>query len=409
MNNKLWTKNFTIITLGTAISLFGSAISSFATGLLILDYTGSVFLFAIYMILYELPRIFVPTLVGPILDKFSRRRAIYLLDFCSSVIYAVYGFVLMKGEPGFVPLVIGIALLGTIGSAYNVAYESFYPLLVTEGNMGKAYSISSTMQSLIMVVTPLSIFLYHQIGIAPLFFINALTYLLAAIFETQIQVEEKYVMKKQEKFGIRQYRDTFKEGIEYLKQNRGLLFIVAYFTFSSFSGGGHMVAGLPYFRDTYGVRGEYIFIFVEGCHIVGRVLAGAFHYRHKIKPEYKFTIAFCVYLYIAFVGGTYLYMPIIVMMIMNLTMGLASMTSYNIRISATQSYVPDENKGRFNGTFQMMSTAGMMMGEFISGYMADIMDKRFVISIFCLIEFLAAWAFMFRGRKEVSRIYNRET
>ena len=170
-----------------------------------------------------------------------------------------------------------------------------------------------------------------------------------------------------------------------------------------------MVVGLPYFRETYGVRGEYIFIFVEGCHVLGRVLAGAYHYRHKIKPDHKFTIAFCVYLYIAFVGGTYLYMPIIVMMLMNLTMGLASMTSYNIRISATQNYVPDDKKGRFNGTFHMMTTLGMMLGELPSGYLADIMDKRLVISLFCIIEFIAAWAVMFRGRKHVSEIYNRET
>ena len=60
---KLWTKNFTIITLGTAVSLFGNVISGFATGLLVLDYTGSVFLFAIYMILYDLPRIVMPQLI----------------------------------------------------------------------------------------------------------------------------------------------------------------------------------------------------------------------------------------------------------------------------------------------------------------------------------------------------------
>ena len=405
----LWTKNFTIITVGTIISMLGSVIASFATGLLVLDYTGSVFLFAIYMILYEVPRIFVPTLVGPFLDKFSRRKTIYVLDFITAGVYGIFGLIMTYGELSFPILVIGITVIGTISSIYNVAYESLYPMLVSKGNMGKAYSISSTMESLVMVMTPLSIYLYHEIGIAPLFFINMVSYLIAAIFETQIKVEEEYVKGKDEKFGISQYTKTYREGLRYLKENPGLMFIALYFMFSAFSGSGHMVVGLPYFRETYGVRGEYIFIFVEGCHILGRVLAGAYHYRHKIKPEHKFTIAFCVYLYIAFVGGTYLYMPIIVMMLMNLSMGLASMTSYNIRISATQNYVPNEKKGRFNGTFHMMNTLGMMVGELLSGYMADIMDKRYVISIFCAIEFLAAWAIMFRGRKHVSEIYNRET
>ena len=169
---KLWTKNFTIITLGTAVSLFGNVISGFATGLLVLDFTGSVFLFAIYMILFDLPKVVMPQIIGPILDKFSRRKMIYTLDFISAAIYGLFGLVLLKGDINYVLLTAGCAMLGIISSVYTVTYDSLYPLLITEGNMGKAYSISSTMESLLMIVTPLSAYLYHKIGIAPLFFID---------------------------------------------------------------------------------------------------------------------------------------------------------------------------------------------------------------------------------------------
>ena len=408
-NNPLWTKNFTIITIGTMVSLLGSAIAGFATGLLVLDYTGSVFLFAIYMILYELPRIFMPSLAGPYLDKYSRRKIIYTLDFISAAIYGAFGLVILRGELSFVPLVIGASLLGAVNSVYNVAYDSFYPLLISEGNMSKAYSISSTMESMVMVVTPLSVFLYHQIGIAPLFFINMATFFIAAVFETQIKVEEKYVIKEGETFGLKQYKETFKEGMDYLKSEPGLFAIVFYFMFSAFSGGGHMIIGLPYFRDTYGVRGEYIFIFVMAFEMIGRVVAGGFHYRHKIKTERKFNTALIVYMYIAIIGGIYLFVPIPLMMIMMFSMGAMAMTSYNIRISTTQHYVPDEKKGRYNGTFQMMNTFGLMAGELLSGAMADHLDKRLVVLIFSAIEFAAAWLIMFRARNHVGKIYNQET
>ena len=407
--NPLWTKNFTIITVGTIVSMIGTAIAGFATGLLILDYTESVFLFAIYMILYEAPRIFMPSLAGPYLDKFSRRRTIYTLDFVAAGIYGIFGLIMLKGEIGFLPLVIGASILGAVNSVYNVAYDSFYPLLITEGNMGKAYSISSTLESLVMVVSPLSIFLYHQIGIAPLFFINMATFFIAAVFEMQIKVEEKYVIKETENFGLKQYKETFKEGMEYLKSEAGLFCIVFYFMFSAFSGGGHMIIGLPYFRDVYGIRGEYIFILVMGFEVLGRVSAGAFHYRHKIKPDNKFKIAFIVYVSIAIIGGIYLYMPIWLMILMMFTMGAMGMTSYNIRIATTQNYVPDEKKGRYNGTFQMMNTFGMMSGEFIAGGLADLFDKRLVVLMFSAIELVAAWLIMFRGRNHVSKIYNQET
>ncbi len=406
---KLWTKNFTIITLGTAVSLFGNVISGFATGLLVLDYTGSVFLFAIYMILFDLPRVVMPQVIGPILDKFSRRKMIYTLDFMSAGIYGLFGLILLKGDINYVLLTMGCAMLGIISSIYTVAYDSFYPLLITEGNMGKAYSISSTMESLLMIVTPLSAYLYHTIGIAPLFFIDCASYFIAAVFETQIRVKEEYVIEKGQKFGLSQYKETFKEGMDYLKLEPGLMAVACYFMFSSFSGGANMIIGLPYYRGAYGIKGEYIFMIVGAGMMIGRLLAGVFHYRHKIKPENKFRIAFIVYLTIAVFGGTYLYTPIPCMVAMTFIMGIFGMTSYNIRISSTQSYVPHEKKGRFNGTFQMMSTFGMLAGELLSGVMADFMDKRLVLLCFGILEFSAAWFFMYRKRKDVADIYNRET
>ena len=406
---KLWTKNFTIITLGTAVSLFGNVISGFATGLLVLDYTGSVFLFAIYMILFDLPRVIMPQMIGPILDKFSRRKMIYTLDFMSAAIYGLFGLILLKGDINYVLLTIGCAILGIISSIYTVAYDSFYPLLITEGNMGKAYSISSTMESLLMIVTPLSAYLYHNIGIAPLFFIDCASYFIAAVFETQIRVKEEYVIEKGQKFGLSQYKETFKEGMDYLKLEPGLMAVACYFMFSSFSGGANMIIGLPYFRGVYGTMGEYIFMIVGGAMMLGRLLAGVFHYRHKLKPESKFNIAFIVYLSIAIIGGSYLFTPVPCMVAMTFASGVLGMTSYNIRISATQAYVPHEKKGRFNGTFQMMSTFGMLAGELLSGAMADFMDKRMVLVCFSALEFAAAWMFMYRKRKDVSKIYNRET
>ena len=82
--NKLWTKNFTIITLGTVVSMLGNAISGFAIGLLVLDYTQSTFLFALFMVVYNLPKIIMPLVAGPYLDRFSRAKVIYTLDFISA-------------------------------------------------------------------------------------------------------------------------------------------------------------------------------------------------------------------------------------------------------------------------------------------------------------------------------------
>ena len=51
-NNRLWTRDFTIITLGSVISMLGNDAAGFAMSLLVLDYTGSSFYYAVYLAVY---------------------------------------------------------------------------------------------------------------------------------------------------------------------------------------------------------------------------------------------------------------------------------------------------------------------------------------------------------------------
>ena len=94
--NRLWTKDYTIITIGSIESIFvqvgymlGNSMAGFAMSLFVLDYTQSPLYYAIYMFLYTLPQIAAPVLAGPLMDRFSRRRTIYMLDFASTAIYAL--------------------------------------------------------------------------------------------------------------------------------------------------------------------------------------------------------------------------------------------------------------------------------------------------------------------------------
>ena len=185
----LWTRDFTIITLGSVVSMLGNAMSGFALSLLVLDYTESSLLYAIYIATFTAPQIIAPIFSGAILDRFSRKRTIYTLDFISAGIYAMAAFILSRGWFSFPVLAVWCFIIGTINSVYMVAYESFYPMLITEGNYSKAYSIASVLETLSAVMIPISTYVYNKVGIAPLLGINAVCFLTAAIAETQIRAE----------------------------------------------------------------------------------------------------------------------------------------------------------------------------------------------------------------------------
>lgn len=61
----LWTYDFTVITIGSFISLVGNALSNFALSLLVLDYTGSTFLYMLFQVSFQLPIMICPVLAGP--------------------------------------------------------------------------------------------------------------------------------------------------------------------------------------------------------------------------------------------------------------------------------------------------------------------------------------------------------
>ena len=189
----LWTRDFTIITLGSVVSMLGNTLSGFAMNLMVLDYTGSTLLYALYNILYMLPNVLAPVLAGPFLDRRSRKKTIYTLDFITSGLFAVLTVILLFGGFSFYILAAANLLLGAIGGIYFVAYDSFYPLLISEGNFQKAYSVSSTLETLTVVMVPVSTFIYKTFGILPLFAVNTATYLIAAVMETRIRAEERYI------------------------------------------------------------------------------------------------------------------------------------------------------------------------------------------------------------------------
>lgn len=408
LEKKLWTKNFTIITVGSVISMIGNSLAGFATGLLVLDYTESTFLYALYMVLYTLPQVLVPSLAGPFIDKFSRRKTIYMLDFISGIIYALFALIVFTDNLNYVFLVVGCTMIGAINSIYMVTYDSFYPMLITEGYYSKAYSVASTLESLTALVVPISVLIYNLIGIGPLFLIDTVSFFVAAIMETRIHVEEKYVKKEGEVFGLHQYRKTFVEGIAYLRNEKGLMAITLYFSMNFMCGASLGILLLPYFRSNI-PNGEYFYLCVMGCMFIGRMVGGGIHYKRKIKPERKFLVAILVYTTISIIEGSFLYFPIAIMMVMNFMDGILGITSYNIRIAATQSYIPHENKGRFNGIFLMLTTIGNLIGQFMSGLLSEFFPERYIISAFMSLNLLAVFIFIYGRRKHVKKIYNRET
>lgn len=407
----LWTRDFTIITIGSVISMFGNALSGFAMSLMVLDISNSTMLYAVYIAMYTIPQLILPIISGAILDRFSRKKMIYTLDFISAGLYVLMAGILHTGWFSFPVFAVYCLILGSIQSTYMVAYESFYPLLIQEGNFQKAYSIASVLETLSAVMVPVSAFLYRQIGLSPLLAVNGLCFFAAAVMETRIRAEEQYIQTQREEETQNSRRTSqvlldIREGFAYLYSEKGLLAIAVYFAFSSICGGVSNVLVLPWFKSAF-QDGEYVYMLVWGMALAGRAIGGMIHYRIRLPQEQRYAAALAVYVSISIMEGIYLFTPVPAMMLLCFLIGIGGITSYTIRVSATQSYVPDERKGRFNGAFNMLSTAGALIGELLAGTMSRFVSERIVLLSVMLLCAIAAMVFIGGGRKYVAEIYNR--
>lgn len=399
---RLWTRDFTIITLGTVVSMLGNAVSGFAISLLVLDYTGSVFLYALYMVVYNLPKVVMPLVAGPYLDSYSRKRAIYTLDFISAGLYTGIFLLLKAGLFSYGPFLALCFFIGCIDSSYEVAYESLYPTLIPEGCFSRAYSISSLIYPFAVIMVPVASFVYELVGLEPLFAFNAATFFVAACFETRIRGGDTHIRTEHGTM-LREFR----EGLAYLKGEPGLMVIAVYFFFSMLVGSGGSALWLPYFRSAPGL-GLETYVYVMAANVLGRLAGGVVHYRVHLKARHKFAVALTVYASISFLEGGFVFAPKGLMLLMCFVSGFLAVNSYNIRISATQSYVPDSCRARFNGVFLMFTTLGSVIGQLAAGALAEFLPIRGVIAGLQLVGLVGVFTIIWPGRSHVKSIYNRE-
>jgi MFS family permease len=408
LKNKLWTRDFTIVTLGTVVSMLGNAVAGFAMGLLVLDYTNSIFLYALFMICYSLPRIVLPMFAGPFLDRFPRKRIIYTLDFISCGLFLFVFTLLQKGYFNYASYLVLSMLIGSIDSVYSVAYDSFYPTLISEGNYTRAYSISSLIYPLsTAIMVPIAGLCYKSIGLAPLFLFNAVTFLIAAIAETQIKANEAHAQRREnERFDSKRFVQDLRDGVTYLREERGLNAITWYFFITMLTNSLCMTLALPYFKALPSTDGVMQYTFVMGAATIGRLIGGGIHYFFRYPAAKKYAIALLVYISICFIDGVYLFFPLWAMLVFMLADGVLGVTSFNIRISGTQSFLPDAMRGRFNGIFQMLCILGSIIGQLIAGVLGDKLPIRGIIAGAMVFNLLGVFFVIIPNGRHVRKIYN---
>ncbi len=242
---------YLIIWFGQVASTIGSSLTSFALSLWIYDESGSVSLFAINLLAYNIPSLIAKPIGGVLADRWHRKWLILGGD-TGAAVMTIFVFILtVNGQLHIWHIYLLTASSAVFTAIQWPAYMSTIPLLVPKNQLGRASGLNQAGDAVGQLLGPLiagSLYIIDGVGIQGILFIDFVTFLLAAITLVFIKIplhkgtQEIRVTDLQPSQGIygtlraeaRQMLIEMKLAWEYVRVRTGLFHLLLYFTLINF-------------------------------------------------------------------------------------------------------------------------------------------------------------------------------
>jgi len=191
MDKRLFSKNFSFLLLGQALSMFGTNMIQFVISLYILDATGSAAIFGAVTAINYFPAIFLSPFGGVIADRGDKRKLMAMLDGGYCVIALLIGMA-FQGQGSFI-LAAGLRIVLAIIATFEAPVSSAcIPLIVKKEDLAGAHAVSGQISSLSGLLAPLlSGLLYSMAGpdrVHCIAYLCAGFFLLAAVAESLLNL-----------------------------------------------------------------------------------------------------------------------------------------------------------------------------------------------------------------------------
>ena len=406
MKKTLWTADVVRITLATSLGAAGGILSGFALSFLVFDETGSTLASALVLAISLLPGAVLPLLIAPLMDRHARKPFLVGGDAVNALLYALAGIYLLRCQFSYT-VYLGFSLLLACLSAFDeLAYSSFYPLLLPEGMEEKGYTVSSMLYPVLKVLMmPVAAALFNTLGVARLLLIQSALSLLAALIESRITVHE--TPRGGGRFSLRVWWGDLREAAAYLKKEKGLRALYDYMAVTNGMAAGYSPLLVAFFRTAPGFTAAMYSLF-SVAEFAGRSLGGVVRYRYTLPENKRFSFVFFVYQTYELMDVLLLWLPYPLMLANRAACGFLGINSATIRQAAVQRYLPDHLRARVNAYESMLVTAASAVLSLAVGSLGEVMDYRLCVSLCAAATMLFCWGSVFRRRGEVREVLRGE-
>lgn len=364
-----WKKDIVLFLTSQTISLFGSSLVQYAIMWYITLETQSGVMMTIFIICGFVPTFFLAPFAGVWADRYNRKVIIILSDTIIATVTLIMAIVFIMGYKEFWLLFTISAIRGLGGAVQMPTVNALIPQIVPEDKLMKVNGTNSSIQSLIMVVSPIaSGALLSMASIELIFFIDVTTAgiaVLTLLFFLRIPPHAKALVKQK----VSYYTDL-REGFHYIRNH---VYVRKFFIFCSLF--FILVSPVAFLTPLQVARsfGNDVWrltmieiTFSAGMIIGGIIMASWGGFRNKI---YTMVLACLIMgagtVALGFIPIFWLYN--VVMAVVGLAMPMMNTPSTVL----LQQKVEEEFLGRVFGVLSMISSSMMPLGMLVFGPLSD--------------------------------------
>lgn len=404
MQHKLWTKNYTLLMVASALGAIGGIAGSFALSFLVFEKTGSTLASALILAIQVIPGFLIPTFLAPWMDRFPRKPFLVAGDLINGIFYGAAGIYLLYQPFNYLGYLAFSLLLACLSSFDSLAYNSIYPNLIPKGMEEKGYAVSSMLYPVLnLMMMPLAALLMNTIGVAWILIGQGALSLLAALTESRIKLVEQNHLNG-ESYSFSMWLQDFKDGFAYLRKEKGLQSIYAYMAVTNGVAQGYGPLLVAFFSTVPGFT-SVMYAMFSVAEFLGRSLGGLFCYHVQIDKKKKFGFAFLVYQIYEAMDMILLWLPYPLMLLNRGFIGFLGINSATMRQAAVQKYIPDEYRARVNSLEGVVILAASSVLSLFVGALGEVLDYRVCLSVCALISLAFCWATIWRKRADIHAIY----
>ena len=383
MKAKTLNRNFLLLIIGQASSMFGTVLLKFTVSLLILDLTSSAALFGTITAISYLPPVFLSPIGGIIADRNNKRNLMIALDSLYGII-AVLLVLSLSFSHVLILITIIMVGLAVVSSFETPVVQSSIPLIQEKDSLIQSNAIVSQINMLANLIVPLLAgLLYSAVGKAYLqdvriiFLGCAICFFSAAILEAFIKIPQ--IALPPISNPLHTIKRDLDESLYFLTSKqiyvfKAILLNAAFVLLIQ----PLITTGTPFIirvvLNLSSVLNGLSQAFMGAAGLIGGIIAGAI--ANKFKTDKIYRLFWIMGISIATFGSSLLFnlsanLTYIILVIIGIIIFMSASIAGIYIMSAIQQNVPDDMLGRIMSFYSAIVSVALPVGILVYGYLYE--------------------------------------